>query len=202
MRQGETNRMEELRQFLNANQGIIIALVIVAVIVTILFLPFKIKAISGYDVLGNSGYIMLYLWRIKIFGAELGLTISGVDIKTNKKKMSQKFNNFGANGFIDGFIVKLLKALKLKKLEFFANLGVKDAAKTAILCSCISIPMGVVSSQIMNHNPYAHVTNAVYPDFCDNSLKFALHFKLHITLFDVVMSAIGALIKKFKPRPA
>ncbi|MDR0850446.1 MAG: hypothetical protein LBN07_03090 [Christensenellaceae bacterium] len=192
--------MENFRHFLHANQSIIITLIIVAVVVTILFLPFRIKAISGYDILGNCGYIMLYIWGLKIFSAELGLTLSGINIKTHKKKLSQKFKNFGANGFVDIFIIKILRVLKLHRLDFYANVGLKDAAKTVMLCSCLNIPMGIITSQIINYKPSARILSVVYPDFCANTLKFALHFKLHITLFDILLGAAVALLKTFKRR--
>ena len=190
--------MQDLRHFLESSQSLLITLLIVAGVITLLFLPFKIKALAGHDILGNSGYILMYLWGIKLFGAELGLTMDGLDIKTPKKKMSQKFKNFGKNGFVDIFIIKILRAFKLKKLGLYANVGLKDASKTAIACTSLNIPIGIFTALVLCYKPSARINTVVYPDFFALTLQFALHLKLQITLFDIFINAVLAVIKNIK----
>ena len=163
-------------------------------IIFIFVISFSIKTTLFYSLKNNDGKLQVYLFNIMIFELGFKLQLDSIIIKRKNKITAVKFEDFGKSKFVDRFMIKFIKMVKINAISSDILIGVEgDSFYTnmlggAILCLQKSA-LSIISTKRKIKVLKADVVQVCY----DTETQIKLAFGISVCLLQIVASLILAL---------
>ena len=172
-----------------------IIFIIVVVFVLLLFLPIRIKSKVIFNFLSNSGYISMFLFKLKIFLGKISLLPTKIVIKTkNKTRYLCFLCNDKDNTFGEKFFTNLIQNIKIKNLRLFGKLGLlQDCLFTSLSCGGILMGFGVLYSLLNTKRGIVASSLKLFPDYKYNTILLCFTGSIQLCLFAILKSFVKTI---------
>ena len=104
--------------------GIKLLVIVIGMLITILFLPIKLRCKINYDVFNNKGFLSLFLYKIKIIVVRWNVKKNCIIFKTDKKELKiNVFDTKGKAAFSEIFMRQIIKKININNLRIMYHFG-------------------------------------------------------------------------------
>ena len=177
-------------------------LVFLFIFILILF-PVTFKVKIDYDFLNNNGFLVFYIFGIRIFIRKWKIGINKIIFiaKNNKKSEMTLFDIDSKAKYTDYLIKDIIKRIELNTLKLFITIGVEDFSMyTAILNYALRLPGNIVFNFIDKVKSPKKLVCNIMPDFYRNNFFIGINTSVTTSIIMVCVSCVIAYFEYIKKK--
>ena len=174
-------------------------LTILLLIIFLMFVPIRVELRLTYNPFRNLGTFAPYLLGFSMGFSYFSFKGRGIYVVSKKSRKELVLAYTGPEvRFYNILNAQIANKFYLRTVELYANVGVGDAMKSAMLCSLIQSAACSVFGMIKNYKNESRVVVECNTAFNENIFQLAFLTRFSISIFDVVYSILMSVILNYR----